>query len=124
VIIANTTANPTTGNFNGLPENAPLTISGQPFRIHYAGGDGNDVVLVRDSGGAATGPHLSSGGYTNKTFKLFGAGSTATIYAIQASTNLVQWTNVGNATGDVSGNFFFTDTNASNYLRRFYRTTN
>ena len=124
VIITNTTANPTTGNFNGLPENAPLTISGQPFRIHYAGGSGNDVVLVRDSGGVATGPQLSSGGYTNKTFKLLGVGSTATIYTIEASTNLVQWTGIGNATGDVSGNFFFTDTNASNYLRRFYRTTN
>ncbi|HWC59170.1 MAG TPA: hypothetical protein VHC44_05695 [Verrucomicrobiae bacterium] len=123
VIITNTTANPTVGNFNGLPENSPLTISGQPFRIHYSGGNGNDVVLVRDSG-TGVGPQLSSGGYTNKTFKFLGAGSTATIYTIQASTNFLQWTNVGMATGDVSGNFLFTDTNATNFRYRFYRTTN
>jgi len=124
VIITNTTANPTTGAFNGLPENALFTISSQPFRIHYAGGSGNDVVLVRDSGGAPTGPQLSSGGYTNKTFKLLGVGSGSTIYTIQASTNLLQRTNVGSATGDISGNFIFTDTNATNFRYRFYRTTN
>jgi fibronectin-binding autotransporter adhesin len=124
VIITNTTANPTTGTFNGLPENAPLTISGQPFRVHYSGGNGNDVVLVRDSGGVATGPQLSSGGIINKNFQLLGAGSGSTIYTIQGSTNLIQWTNVGLATGDVSGNFNFVDTNASNFLHRFYRTTN
>jgi fibronectin-binding autotransporter adhesin len=124
VIITNTTANPTAGTFNGLPENALITISGRPFRIHYSGGDGNDVVLVRDSGGVVTGPQLSGSGYTNKTFKLLGAGNGSTIFTIQASTNLVQWTNVGNATGDISGNFIFTDTNAANFIRRFYRTTN
>jgi hypothetical protein len=124
VIITNTTANPTTGNFNGLPENAQLTISSQPFRIHYSGGDGNDVVLVRDSGGVPTGPQLSNGGYTNKTFKLLGVGNGSTIYTIQASTNFLNWTNVGMATGDISGNFIFTDTNATNFRYRFYRTTN
>lgn len=123
VIITNTTANPTTGNFNGLPENTQLTISGQPFRIHYAGGSGNDVVLVRASA-SGSGPQLSNGGYTNKTYKLLGAGNGSTIYTIQASTNLLQWTNVGFATGDVSGSFIFTDTNAVNFLRRFYRSTN
>jgi len=124
VIITNATITPTMGTFNGLPENAPLTISGQPFRIHYSGGDGNDVVLVRDSGGAVVGPQLSSGGYTNKTFKLLGVGGGSTIYTIQASTNFLQWTNVGMATGDISGNFLFTDTNATNFRYRFYRTTN
>jgi len=124
VIITNTTANPTVGTFNGLPENAQFAIGGQPFRIHYSGGDGNDVVLVRDSGGVATGPQLSSSGYTNRTFKLLGAGSVATIYTIQATTNLVQWTNIGTATGDIGGNFVFTDTNATNFRYRIYRTTN
>jgi hypothetical protein len=124
IIISNTTGSATTGSFNGLAENTQLTISGQPFRIHYAGGSGNDVVLVRDSGGVATGPQLSSGGYTNKTFRLLGVGGGSTIYTIQASTNFSQWTNIGNATGDISGNFNFTDTNAANFIRRFYRTTN
>lgn len=123
VIITNTTANPTTGAFNGLPENASLTISGQPFHIHYAGGSGNDVVLVRDLAPGER-PPLSNGGYTNKTYRLLGFGNGSAIYTVQASTNLVQWTNVGFATGDVSGTFNFTDTNAANFIRRFYRTTN
>lgn len=82
------------------------------------------MALVRDFGGVATGPRLSSGGATNKTFKLLGAGGMATIYTIQASTNLLQWPNVGSATGDFGGNFIFTDTNATNFRYRFYRTTN
>jgi hypothetical protein len=124
VIVTNTTASGTTGTFNGLTENSQLTISGQPFRIHYSAGSGNDVVLVRDSGGIAVGLQLSNGGYTNKTYRLLGAGSGSTIFTIQASTDLLQWTNVGTATGDISGNFNFTDTNAVNFIRRFYRTTN
>jgi len=79
--------------------------------------------LVRDSGGVVTGPQVS-GAFTNKTFKLLGVGSVATIYTIQATTNLVQWTNIGTATGDISGNFIFTDTNATNFRYRLYRTTN
>jgi hypothetical protein len=81
------------------------------------------VVLVRDAG-TGIGPRLSNGGYTNKTFKLLGVGSGATIYTIQASTNFLQWTNLGLATGDIGGNFIFTDTNATNFRYRFYRTTN
>jgi hypothetical protein len=123
VIITNTTASATTGSFNGLAENTQFTIGGQPYRIHYAGGTGNDVILVRDSlsGGGAL---LSNGGYTNKTFRVLGAGSGSTIYTVQASTNFLAWTNVGFATGDLSGGFLFTDTNAVNFGYRFYRTTN
>lgn len=121
VIITNTTGGATTGAFSGLPENSSLTISGQPFRIHYSGGSGNDVVLVRDS---LTGSQLSSGGYTNRTFLLLGSGSSSTIYTVQATTNFLQWTNLGTTTGDLGGNFIFTDTNAANFRYRFYRTTN
>lgn len=120
-IITNTTVNNTVGTFKGLPENSALTISGQPFHIHYVGGTGNDVILLKDFTG---GPLLSSGGYTNKTYRLLGLGDSVGIHTIQASTNLVQWTNVGFATGDISGNFNFTDTNAANFRNRFYRTTN
>ena len=122
VIITNNSATPVSGIFNGLPEDAPLTISGQPFHIHYSGGSGNDVVLMRDLPG---GPILSSGGYSNKTYRLSGLGNNpATIYTIQATTNFVQWTNLGTAIGDINGDFHFTDTNAASFNRRFYRTTN
>ena len=125
VIISNTTANATAGFFSGLPENSPLTISGQPFRIHYSGGSGNDVVLVRDTGsGGGSGALLSNTGYSNTVYRLTGVGAGSTIYTIQASTNLVQWTNIGFSTGDISGNFKFTDTNAYLFRYRMYRTTN
>ena len=122
VIITNNSATPVAGTFNGLPENSPLTITGQPYHIHYSGGSGNDVVLMRDLPG---GPLLSSGGFSNKTYRLSGLGNNpATIYAIQATTNFVQWTNIGKATGDINGDFNFVDTNAASFNRRFYRTTN
>jgi hypothetical protein len=82
------------------------------------------VTLVRDSGSVVTGPNLSGGPYNNGTFQLLGVGGASVIYTIQATTNLIQWTNIGSATGDVSGNFTISDTNASNFRYRFYRTTN
>jgi autotransporter-associated beta strand protein len=45
-IIDKTGAGPIQGIFKVLPEAATLLIKGYPFRISYAGGDGNDVVLT------------------------------------------------------------------------------
>ncbi len=124
VLILNDGADAVTGTFNGLPENAVVPVGVQSFRIHYAGGSGNDVTLVRDSGTIPLGPLLSDGLYTNGSFQLRGAGSNGLIYTVQATTNFVQWTNIGFATGGVSGNLLFHDTNAFRYQYRFYRTTN
>lgn len=44
-IIDNTSANPVSGTFAGLPEGATFTVGANLFRITYAGGTGNDVVL-------------------------------------------------------------------------------
>jgi hypothetical protein len=122
VLIQNNGADAVTGTFNGLAENSILNVNGQPFRIHYAGGKGNDVTLVRDSGSA--GPILTGGTYSNGTFQLFSSGSSGVVYGLQASTNFIQWTNIGFATGTVSGTISFTDPEAFHYSYRFYRTTN
>jgi autotransporter-associated beta strand protein len=45
-LINNTGADAVTGTFDGLAEGATFTASGFTFRISYAGGDGNDVVLT------------------------------------------------------------------------------
>ncbi|HEX7652901.1 MAG TPA: hypothetical protein VF607_05310, partial [Verrucomicrobiae bacterium] len=45
-IINNDGTDPVNGTFAGLPENAVVTVGVQAFRIHYAGGTGNDVTLV------------------------------------------------------------------------------
>lgn len=49
VIINNDGAEPVSGTFDGLPEGAIVAANGntqQQFRITYAGGSGNDVVLT------------------------------------------------------------------------------
>ena len=46
-IINNDGSDAVTGTFAGLAENDAVTINGNDFRISYAGGDGNDVILIR-----------------------------------------------------------------------------
>ncbi|MDB6125838.1 MAG: hypothetical protein JWQ71_4831 [Pedosphaera sp.] len=118
-LIANDGTDAVTGTFNGLPDNSFLTVGSQLFRIHYAGGTGNDVTLVRD-----TLPQLSIGTLTNGVWRFSGAVTPSSIYTIQASTNLINWTNIGFATGSAGGTFTFADSNAFRFNYRFYRTTN
>jgi hypothetical protein len=56
VIIKNDGTDPVSGTFAGLPQGASLWIGGVPFHIYYDGGDGNDVVLVRNVPPAVTVP--------------------------------------------------------------------
>ncbi|ADB16950.1 autotransporter-associated beta strand repeat protein [Pirellula staleyi DSM 6068] len=49
-IINNDGVDPVTGTFVGLANGAPIVVDGQTLEIYYAGGDGNDVVLVSTSG--------------------------------------------------------------------------
>jgi autotransporter-associated beta strand protein len=44
-LVANDSAWPTSGAFAGLPEGAEMPLGGQRFRLSYAAGSGNDVVL-------------------------------------------------------------------------------
>jgi hypothetical protein len=57
-IIDNDGTDPVAGTFNGLPEGATVTASGQDFVITYHGGTGNDVVLTRGTAPAAA-PRVS-----------------------------------------------------------------
>lgn len=50
ILIDNRGSSPVDGRFIGLSEGAYLTAGGANFRISYAGGDGNDVVLTRTAG--------------------------------------------------------------------------
>ena len=46
-IIDNASNQPVAGTFVGLPEGATFQRAGQTWKITYAGGDGNDVVVTR-----------------------------------------------------------------------------
>ena len=122
-LINNDAADAVSGTFTGLPENSLLTVGAQPFRIHYAGGTGNDVTLVRD--GIVTGPTLAMQTYATNSWTFIGTNAIPLkAFTIRASTNLVTWTNIGVVTSSVSGAWTFADTNAWRYARRFYNTTN
>lgn len=122
-IIDNDGSDAVSGTFAGLPENSAITVGAQTFRIHYAAGTGNDVTLVRD--GVVVGPLLAMGGFTNGSWSFSGSGAIPlTVFTVRASTNLVNWTNIGFTTSSVSGVINFVDTNAWRYSRRFYNTTN
>jgi autotransporter-associated beta strand protein len=45
-LINNDGADAVVGTFDGLPEGAILTFVGQPLRLSYVGGDGNDITLT------------------------------------------------------------------------------
>ena len=49
MIINNTSGNPITGTFFGLPEGATFDFNGSPMTITYTGGDGNDMELLENS---------------------------------------------------------------------------
>ncbi|MDZ4861685.1 MAG: cohesin domain-containing protein [Candidatus Hydrogenedentes bacterium] len=74
--------------------------------VLYDGASGGRIgALTRSPDGKAT---FEFGGITGRS------------YTIQASTNLVQWVNLGNGTV-TNGLVNFNDTNASNFPFRFYR---
>ena len=68
---------------------------------------------------------LTARGLTNGNWRLItGVGSPSTVVTVSASANFLQWTNIGTATSDVSGNFLFMDSNAVFFNTRFYRGQN
>jgi hypothetical protein len=68
-------------------------------------------------------PVLVAQGFgTNGNFQLAFSSSTNTGFGIQASTNLVDWTNIGSGYTDASGLLLFQDTNAAGFPGRYYRS--
>jgi alpha-tubulin suppressor-like RCC1 family protein len=63
----------------------------------------------------------SSGPATNGTYQLIVTGDSNTTYCVWASTNLVTWDFLGQATQTLPGKFLFLDTAAANFPKRFYR---
>ena len=60
---------------------------------------------------------------SNAGFALSFDGLSNAAYAVQASTNLVNWSRLGTAAQPSPGQFFFLDTDATNKPQRFYRVT-
>lgn len=60
---------------------------------------------------------------TNHAFQLAFTGSTNAAYRVWASTNLLNWELLGQATSPAPGQFLFLDATATNWPHRFYRAT-
>ncbi len=63
-IIDNDGSDAVVGTFSGLPEGTTFSVNGTPFRITYAGGTGNDVVIAQQT---ATQRPLITSTVLNKT---------------------------------------------------------
>lgn len=96
----------------------PGTLAPTSATITGLAGFGDFVV--GDPGSAA--PTLTSCAKQSNGCAIVGlAGVAGWTYTIQASTNLVTWTNLGTATAATNGLCQFQDTNAQSFPQRFYR---
>jgi hypothetical protein len=118
-IIDNDGVDAITSIFNSYPEGWLFSNSLQLFRIRYATGTGNDVAIIRDDGGVRLTPIGIQG---NGSFLLSGLGTNFGIYAISATTNFTNWTELGTTTANSGGIFQFFDTNNAQFPFRFYRS--
>jgi hypothetical protein len=66
-------------------------------------------------------PTLSSSGLSKGLFRMSVSGSVGPDYTVQASTNLITWTNLF-TTNPATLPFTWTDTNTARFNRQFYRT--
>jgi hypothetical protein len=78
---------------------------------------GDYLIVVPPTPPVLTSPGFGTNGYFN--FKL--TSSTNTVFLIQGSTNLVNWTNIGSGLTDTNGLILFQDTNRAGVNHRFYR---
>jgi hypothetical protein len=116
-IIDNDGTDAVTNTFAGLPEGATLNVSGTPFRITYAGGSGNDVVLTQ----LATTQRPQLNIERSAANVVLSWGTDFTGYALEANTNLNTnvWVAVSNTPAIVGTDNFVT--NATSGAAKYYR---
>jgi hypothetical protein len=101
-----------------------MTNNGVVLQITYQGGDGNDIALLQLSSGAPSVTGVQKLG--DGSFQINGAGYPSAVYNIEATEDLTppaDWRPIGTVTADGAGQISFTDTDAPNFPRRFYRFT-
>jgi hypothetical protein len=120
VLIKNLGGQPVNGTFQGLPEGSVFAAGSQLFRVHYAGGAGNDVSIV----GADAQVLLSFDALSlpNGTIQFSGAGANGARYSIEATADFKTWELIGQYSANSAGLFVFTVTNSPEFPRRFFRS--
>lgn len=104
-----------------------------PFSTNTISPDGSVVIFDLNPGSpqkfyraasfnnVAVPPQLSGLMMNGVGFNFALSGRAAHTYDIQATQNFTTWTLIGTVTTDTGGSAGFTDTNATGFLRRFYR---
>ncbi len=98
-------------------------VAGNAASIVVNGGDVNLVVTVAPMGATISTPTILGDGTVQLNF----TGTPGADYVIEAATNLnapITWLPLGTNTADGGGLFNFIDTDATNFVERFYRTVN
>lgn len=133
----------TFGNNGSTPRSSSVTYSGNHALDDFAATTPNATTVLADllltgSGSTFTGsdhypivgdynivaPPINlapTGAPANGSFVLQLSSTANVRFDIQASTNLVDWSDLGAITTDANGSFVFTDQDAGSYPARFYR---
>ena len=122
ILLANDSTGAITGNFNGLPEGALVSVGGVNKKITYVCGTGNDVALF-----TSPSPYSLAGvtrlGNGSVQFRFSNASGLP--FTVLAATNVAlpfsNWTVLGAPTESPAGQYQFTDPQATNMVQRFYR---
>ena len=104
---------------------APVTVKAHPGSSGYALLNGMQISAAAAVGQVqaqrASIAAVVTSGVAGSTTQLQVRGAPSRGYLIQASTNLIDWETIGPCATDPDGNVEFTDPNAANQPRRFYR---
>jgi pectate lyase len=87
---------------------------------NVAGSIASTNVFLTVSAGASAPPQLSNSVFSNGVFSLTINGDSGPEYIVQASTNLTDWTGIFTNHSPIPP-FVWSDSNTSNFDRRFYR---
>lgn len=118
VLIENDGNDAVQGTFAGRAEGSLFDVSNRLYRLRYKSGTGNDTVLFRDDGSVVLFPRRPALG---GLYRVAGLGTNFVTYAIQASTNLVDWVPIGTAPANGGGEFELDDPDTGLFPHRFYR---
>ncbi|MDB6122378.1 MAG: hypothetical protein JWQ71_1371, partial [Pedosphaera sp.] len=84
--------------------------------------NGTDTVNINGAANQPAQNIVSMNVLPNSHALLRFAGIPGRIYTIQASTNMITWTNLSAATAATNGTFQFEDADAASFPIRYYRT--
>jgi hypothetical protein len=99
---------------------SPMVASNYNQSVVLTGGGGTNATVLGSVLAALPGVQFRV--TPANQFILTVAGQNGHTYNIQATQDFKTWTVIGTVTMGASGSLDFTDTNAANFSRRFYRT--